>query len=183
MGENGIMRYAGTAVAVEPIGDELERSSNEPAEVARVLDMREGTDDDALRGFLLVKAVDEALIAVLKPRLSAPGLAEQARALPTLPGKRHTVRPEAVQHDVAGWDEGTAARLAGKLAARRLGLDAARLPKGAYLLRLFVSESDALAADLFWLATALRRMEKGEDVEDAQPRALRALNGLMGLLR
>jgi len=179
---DGILRFGEMAVGVEVVGGELERSANEPREVAQVLDMRDGTDDCALRSFLLVKAVDEALFAVISPRLATPALAEQARTLPVRPGKRRVVRPEAVTRAVAGWDVAEAARLAEKLAARRLGPDAARLPKGAYLLRLFVSNSDGQASDLLRLSTALRRMEKGEEVEDTDTVALRALRGLLGML-
>ena len=83
---------------------------------------------------------------------------------------------------VLGWDTQEAVRLAEKLAARRLCPESARLPKGAYLLRLFLSEDDALAADLLALGPALRRMEKGEEVEGTGPRAERALLSLLGLL-
>ena len=41
--------------------------------------------------------------------------------------------------------EQEAARLVEKLAARRLGPDAARLPRGVYLFRLFISDDDDLA--------------------------------------
>ncbi|MHC4958301.1 MAG: hypothetical protein ACYTGN_07980 [Planctomycetota bacterium] len=183
LGTDGMLRFEGFEVAVEPLGEDLERSAAEPPEVAQVLDMRDHTPDEALRTFLLAKAVDEAAHVLLAPRLSTPGLSEQARALPTRPGKRFAIRPEALRHAaIEGWDEREAARLAEKLAARRLGPDAARLPKGAYLIRLFLSESDVLAADLIWLGVALRRMEKGEDVPGAAERGLRSLRSLLGLL-
>ena len=75
-----------------------------------------------------------------------------------------------------------AARAVEKLAARRIGPEWARVPRGAYLLRLFFSENDALAADLLALGPALRRMEKGEEALGTVPRAERALRGLLGLL-
>jgi hypothetical protein len=56
------------------------------------------------------------------------------------------------------------------------------VPKGAYVLRLFYSEDDALAADLLALGPALRRMEKGEGAAGTGPAAERALRGLLGLL-
>ena len=92
------------------------------------------------------------------------------------------VRPEAVARPVAGWDAQEAARAAERLAARRGGPEYARVPKGAYLLRLFYSEDDTLAADLLALGPALRRMEKGEATPGTGPAAERALRGLFGLL-
>ena len=129
LGEDGVLRFAGFEVAAEPLGDGLERSPNEPPEVARVLDMHEQTPDDALRRFLLAKAVDEAAHALVAPRLATPGLSEQARGLPTPVLRR-------------SW----------------------------------------LERNLIWLGLALRRMEKGEDVEGASERALRSLRRLLGLL-
>ena len=182
---DGTLRFDGYEIHAEVSDTDdvaMPRSPNEPAEVKRALDMREGTDDAALRDFLLVKAVDEALAAVVAPHLQTPELVAKARALPAKPGKRIAIRPEAVARPVAGWDAGDALRAAEKLAARRLGPDWARLPKGAYVLRLFLSEDDALAADLLALGPALRRMEKGDAVADTEEMAFRALRGLLGLL-
>ena len=75
-----------------------------------------------------------------------------------------------------------AARTAERVADRRAGPEYARLPKGAYLLRLFYSEDDTLAADLLALGPALKRMEKGEGAPGTGPAAERALRGLFGLL-
>ena len=141
-----------------------------------------GTSLKALRDFLLVKAVDEALAAFLTPHLKDPEFVEKARAFPRKPGKRGGIRPEAVRATVAGWSEADAARAIGKVADRRIGPDGARLPRGAYLLRLLLHEDDRLAADLLALGPVLRRMEKGEPVESVEDRALRALKGLLGLL-
>ncbi|MHC4550650.1 MAG: hypothetical protein ACYTEZ_17960 [Planctomycetota bacterium] len=180
--KDGVLRFADLAYETEAAPGGLARSPREPPEVKKALDLREAAPDPALRDFLLVKAVDEALCALLAPRLHGHELAERARALPRRPGKRTAIRPEAVQRDVAGWDVKEAVRAAEKLAARRLGPEWARLPKGAYPLRLFVSENDELAADLLVLGPALRRMERGEVVEGSGPRAERALRGLLGLL-
>jgi hypothetical protein len=150
--------------------------------VKRALDLREAAPDPALKDFLLVKAVDEALFAFLSPRLAGHELEARARALPRGGGKRGAVRPEQVARPVKGWDTQEAARAVERVVARRAGPEWARLPRGAYLLRLFYSEDDALAADLLALGPALRRMEKGEAVEGTEPLAARALAGLLGLL-
>jgi hypothetical protein len=158
------------------------RSPLEPPEVKRALDLRETAPDPALKDFLLVKAVDEALFAFLEPKMRSHEIEEKARALPRRPGKRAPVRPEAVARPVAGWDVQEAARIADRAADRRAGPEFVRVPKGAYLLRLFYSEDDTLAADLLSLGPALRKMEKGEAVEGTAPAAERALRGLLGLL-
>jgi hypothetical protein len=158
------------------------RGPLEPPEVKRALDLRETAPDPALKEFLLVKAVDEALFAFLSPRLRSHEIEEKARAVPRRPGKRAPVRPEAVARPVAGWDPQEAARIVERVADRRPGPELARIPKGAYLLRLFYSEDDALAADLLALGPALRRMEKGEAAPGTGPAAERALRGLLGLL-
>ncbi|MCK6459380.1 MAG: hypothetical protein L6Q95_05740 [Planctomycetes bacterium] len=158
------------------------RSPLEPPEVKRALDLRETAPDQALKDFLLVKAVDEALLAFLEPRMRGHEIEEKARALPRRPGKRAVVRPEAVARPAAGWDVQEAARIAERAADRRAGPEFLRVPKGAYLLRLFYSDDDTLAADLLALGPALRRMEKGEAVEGTGPAAERALRGLLGLL-
>ena len=180
--KEGVLRFGEFEFTAEAVSEGLARSPHEPPEVKKALDMREGAPDPALADFLLVKAVDEALFALLSPRLPEPALVEKARALPRKPGKRLVVRPEAVRRPVEGWDAAEAARGAEKVAARRLGPAWARLPRGAYVLRLFFSENDELAADLLALGTALRRMEKGEEVAGTAPRAERALRGLLGLL-
>jgi len=179
---SGTLRFGEFEFETAAEGPDLPRTAVEPAAVRQILDMREGTNDDSLRDFLLVKAVDEALAAVIAPRLQTTELSELARALPQRPGKRLAIRPEAVARPVHGWDAGDALRGAEKLAARRLGPEWARLPRGAYILRLFLSEDDALAADLLALGPALRRMQKGEEVADTAPKAMRALRGLLGLL-
>lgn len=158
------------------------RSPLEPPEVKRALDLRETAPDEALKEFLLAKAVDEALYAFLAPRLRSHELEERARAVPRRPGKRMVVRPEAVARPVAGWDVQEAARTAERVADRRAGPEYARVPKGAYLLRLFYSDDDTLAADLLALGPALRRMEKGEPAPGSGPTAERALRGLFALL-
>lgn len=160
----------------------LPRGPHEPPEVKRALDLREATADPALRDFLLAKAVDEALFALLAPRLARAETVERARAFPTKAGKRGAVRPEAVRAEVPGWDVAEAARAVEKVAERRAGPEWARLPRGAYVLRLLVAEDDALAGDLLALAPALRRMERGEAVEGTRDRAERALRGLLGRL-
>jgi len=158
------------------------RSPLEPPEVKRALDLRETAPDPALKEFLLVKAVDEALFAFLAPRLKSYELEEKVRAVPRGPGKRAPVRPEAVARKVEGWDVQEAARIVERVADRRAGPEYARVPKGAYLLRLFYSEDDTLAADLLALGPALRRMEKGEAAPGTGPLAERALRGLFSLL-
>jgi len=160
----------------------LPRLPEEPKEVKRALDLRESTADPALRDFLLAKAVDEALYALLAPRLGGEGLVAKAREFPRKPGKRGVVRPEAVRAAAEGWDEVEAARAVERVAARRAGPEWARLPRGAYLLRLLVVPDDALASDLLAIAPALRRMEKGETVEGSAGRAERALRRLLSLL-
>jgi hypothetical protein len=157
------------------------RSPLEPPEVKRALDLRETAPDAGLKEFLLVKAVDEALFAFLAPKLKGHELESKARAVPRRPGKRAPVRPEAVTRAVAGWDAAEAARAVERVADRRAGPEYARVPKGAYLLRLFYTEDDVLAADLLSLGPALRKMEKGEAVEGTEPVAERALRGLLGL--
>ena len=190
VGSDGVLRFAGFEIAAEVAagvaGAGIPRSPSEPPEVKRMLDLREASPDEALRDFLLVKAVDEALAALLAPRLGSGEWLARARQMPRRPGKRFVVRPEAVQRPVAGWAPREAARAVEKLAARRLGPDWARLPKGAYLVRLFLSEDDGLAADLIALGPALRRMEKGEEpldpgtVRERGERSLRALLGRLG---
>ncbi len=180
--EAGTLRFGDFQITAEVSEPGVPRTRNEPPDVKRALDMYEGTRDEALRSFLLVKAVDEALAALLGPMLSDAALVEKARSLPQKPGKGYAVRPEAVQRGVEGWNNADALRVAEKLAARRLGPDAARLPKGAYLLRLFLSEDDRLAADLLVLGTALKRMGKGSPVEGTDDQAIRALRALLGLL-
>jgi hypothetical protein len=173
------MQLAFKALRVEPSG--VPRSPLETQEVRRALDLRETAPDEALRDFLLVKAVDEALFAFLGPRLMSREIEEKARAVPRRPGKRMVVRPEAVARPVAGWDVQEAARLVERVADRRAGPEIARIPKGAYLLRLFYSEDDALAADLLALGPPLRKMEKGEAVEGTGQAAERALRALFAL--
>ncbi|HEX5137809.1 MAG TPA: hypothetical protein VFY93_12605 [Planctomycetota bacterium] len=166
----------------QPVTSGVPRSPLEPPEVKRALDLRETAPDVALKDFLLVKAVDEALFAFLEPRMRSHEIEEKARALPRRPGKRAVVRPEGVARAAAGWDVQEAARIAERAADRRAGPEFVRVPKGAYLLRLFYSEDDTLAADLLSLGPALRKMEKGEAVEGTGPAAERALLGLLGLL-
>ncbi len=158
------------------------RSPLEPPEVKRALDLRETALDPALKEFLLVKAVDELLFAFLAPKLKSYELEEKARAVPRRPGKRAAVRPEAVMRPVQGWDAQEAARAVERAAERRAGPEYARLPKGAYLVRLFYSEDDTLAADLLALGPALRRMERGEAAPGSGRAAERALRGLLALL-
>lgn len=179
---SGRMLFGGHSFEAAGVAPGIARSAAEPPGVKTVLDLREGTEDAALRDFLLVKAVDEALHAVLAPRLPGADLPERARALPRAPGTRGAVRPEAVARDVAGWQAQEAARGVEKLAARRAGPEWARLPRGAYLLRLFLSDDDALAADLLALGPLLRRMEKGEAVEGACGIAERSLPKLLGMV-
>jgi hypothetical protein len=181
---DGTLSFGGESFrAAAGAGAELARGAHEPPEVKKALDLRAAAPDPALADFLLVKAVDEALAAVLMPHLKESRLVERARALPRKPGKRFVVRPEAVQRpDVAGWDPQEAARGVEKIAARRAGPEWARLPKGAYVLHLFVREDAALAADLLALGPALRRMEKGETAEGTAAPAERALHALLGLL-
>ncbi len=182
LGRDGVLRFAGREFSGPAPGPGLARSGAEPPEVKRALDLRDANQDPALRDFLLVKAVDEALFALLGPRMGQPALLAAARAFPTKPGKRGTVRPEAVRSKAAGWDEAEAARAVEKLAERRAGPEWARLPRGAYLVRLFVKEDDALTEDLLALGPVLRRMEKGVGVTGEGERAERALRGLLGLL-
>jgi len=179
---DGVLRVGDSRVGGGAPVEGLPRSPNEPPEVKRALDLREGSADESLRDFLLVKAVDEALFALLAPRLARTETIERARAFPTRAGKRGAVRPEAVRAGVPGWDVAEAARAVEKVAERRAGPEWARLPRGAYLLRLLVANDDALAADLLALAPALRRMERGERVEGTRERAERALRSLLGLL-
>ena len=180
--KEGLLRFCGEEYQAEITGGGLARSALEPPEVKRALDMYEVSPDEGLKSFLLVKAVDEALAAVLVPQLSASSLVSKARALPTRPGKRRAVRPEAVQRKVEGWDNDEAVRAAEKVAAQRVGPDWARLPRGAYLLRLFLDDSDELAGDLLALGAALKQMEKGSEIAGTDERALRALSNLLALL-
>jgi len=182
---DGVLRFSEFEFRTEATAaDEaaVPRSAHEPPETKKALDLRESTGDPALRDFLLAKAVDEAVFAYLAPRLAAPATVERARALPRRPGKRFVVRPEAVARPVAGWDAAEAARCVEKVASRRLGPEWARVPKAAYPLRLFFGDDDALAADLLALGPALRRMERGEEVEGTAPTAAQALRGLLALL-
>jgi hypothetical protein len=181
--KDGALRFGEAefrAAAAEAKG--VPRSPLEPPEVKRALDLHDAAPDPALKEFLLVKAVDEALFAFLGPRLGSHELEGRARAVPRGGGKRGAVRPEQVARPVAGWDVQEAARAVERVADRRAGPEWGRLPKGAYLLRLFYSEDDALAGDLLALGPALRRMEKGESVPGTGPAAERALRGLLGLL-
>jgi len=179
---DGVLRFGEFEFRTESVAGALPRGANEPPEVKKALDLHDAAPDPALKEFLLVKAVDEALFALLSPQLRGHVLSEKARGLPQKPGKRGAVRPEAVRRAVDGWDEREAAKSAEKLAARRSGPEWARLPKGAYLLRLFLSEDDQLAADVLALGPILRRMEKGEPVDGARERAERALRALLGML-
>lgn len=180
--KDNVLRFSDLEFRAEAAGEALPRVADEPPEVKKALDLYETAPDPGLRDFLLVKAVDEALFALLSPRLGEVALVEQARALPRKPGKRFHVRPEAVQRPVDGWDPVEAARAVEKLASRRIGPEWARLPRGAYVLRLFSSDDDGLAADLLALGPALRRMEKGEAVAGTGERAGRALRKVLGLL-
>jgi hypothetical protein len=180
---DGTLAFGEESFRAAPGGTEFARGAHEPPEVKKALDLRAAAPDPALADFLLVKAVDEALAALLTPHLQGSRLVERARALPHKPGKRFVVRPEAVQRpDVPGWDPQDAARGVEKIAARRAGPEWARLPRGAYVLHLFVHEDAALAADLLALGPALRRMEKGETAEGTAAPAERALHALLGLL-
>ena len=103
VGKDAAIRFAGLefrAAKAEATG--VPRSPLEPPEVKRALDLRETAPDEALKEFLLAKAVDEALFAFLAPRLRSHELEERARAVPRRPGKRMVVRPEAVARPVAG---------------------------------------------------------------------------------
>ncbi|MGQ0614955.1 MAG: hypothetical protein ACT4PV_14565 [Planctomycetaceae bacterium] len=182
LGRDGVLRFAGREFTGPAPGPGLARSGAEPPEVKRALDLLDASHDPALRGFLLVKAVDEALFALLGPSMGQPSFLAAARAFPTKPGKRGAVRPEAVRAKAAGWDAAEAARAVEKVAERRAGPEWARLPKGAYLLRLFVKQDDALTEDLLALGPVLRQMEKGVGVPGEGGRAERALRGLLGLL-
>ncbi|MHC4408885.1 MAG: hypothetical protein ACYS0F_07770 [Planctomycetota bacterium] len=164
-----------------PAGD-LPRAGNEPPEAKQALDMFEGSGDEALKDFLLVKAVDAAVQTLVAPQLGSNEWLNAARALPQRPGKRQSVRPESVRRPVEGWDENDAARAADKLATKRAGPEWARLPKAAYPWHLFGNLEAALAADLIALGPPLRAMEKGESVEGVRERALRAWSSLAGLL-
>ncbi|MHC4938038.1 MAG: hypothetical protein ACYTHK_03620 [Planctomycetota bacterium] len=175
--EFGDQSYDGEA----PTGD-LPRSANEPPEAKQALDLFEASDDEALKDFLLCKAIDAAVTALVTPHLGSHAWLNAARALPQKPGKRQAVRPEAVRRPVEGWDEADAARAADKLAAKRAGPEWARLPKAAYPWHLFGDLEAGLAADLIALGPALRAMEKGESVEGVRERAMRAWISLAGLL-
>jgi len=182
---DGVLRFGEFEFRAEPVAASearFERAAHEPPEVRKILDLREQAPDEALADFLLVKAVDETLLAVLQPHLSGNALATKARNLPRRPGKRFAVRPEAVASDIEGWDRAEAARGVEKVAARRAGPEWARLPKGAYLLRLFLGADEALTADLLALGPALKRMEKGEAAPGARERGERALRALLSRL-
>ena len=182
---DGVLEFGEREFRSETVADALARGPHEPPGVRQALDLRASTEDEALQDFLLVKAVDEALAAVLGPGLSGNAWLNRARELPRKPGKKLTLRPEALRRPVTGWDVDEAVRAAERLANRRLGPEWARLPRGAYLLRLFGSEDDVLAGDLLALGPALRRMEKGEAPEDpdaVRERARRALAALLGML-
>ncbi|MEM8882601.1 MAG: hypothetical protein AAGD14_00860 [Planctomycetota bacterium] len=167
----------------EPVEqEELPRSVNEPRETKQALDLFLASPDEALKDFLLVKAIDAGLLALLGPKLGTHAWVTAARALPRRPGKRAGVRPEAVQRDLPGWDPEEAARGADKLANKRAGPEWARLPKAPYCYHLFGGADDALTTDLLTLGPALKRMEKGETVEDIRPVALRVWRTLAGSL-
>ncbi|MHC4955248.1 MAG: hypothetical protein ACYTGZ_15450 [Planctomycetota bacterium] len=161
---------------------ELPRSSGEPPDAKQALDLFAISDDESLKDFLLVKAVDAALLALLGPKLGSHEWVGKARELPHRPGKRQGVRPEAVQRPVEGWEVKDAQRAADRLSARRAGPEWAKLPNAAYMLRLFWLEDDRLAADLLALGPALKRMERGESVEGVRERATRCWKSLAGLL-
>jgi len=182
---DGVLEFADREFRSETVSDALARGPNEPPGVRQALDLRAATEDVALQDFLLVKAVDEALAALLAPELSGVAWLNRARELPRKPGKKLALRPEALRRTVAGWNVDEAVRAAERLANRRLGPEWARLPRGAYLLRLFGSEDDALAEDLLALGPALRRMERGEapgEPDAVRERARRALSALLGML-
>ncbi len=181
---DGTLRFSTFEFRAEPVlgGGKFKRSAHEPPEVKKVLDMRDQAPDEGLADFLLVKAVDEALLAVLQPHLAGNALPTKARAFPRRPGKRFSVRPEAVTLDIPGWDSEMAARGVEKVAARRAGPEWARLPKGAYLLRLLLGADDPLTTDLLALGPALGRMQKGEAVPDTRKRAETTLHALLSRL-
>ena len=166
----------------EGVEEALPRSANEPVETKQALDLFEVSDDEGLKDFLLVKAIDAALPTIMAPKLASNDWLDQARALPHRPGKRKLVRPEAVQRPVEGWQIQDAQRAADRMAARRAGPEWAKIPNAAYMLRLFWLEDDDLAADMLALGPAMRRMEKGETAEDVRERALRVWTAVSGLL-
>lgn len=178
----GTLRFPGHEFAPGPAPEGLPRSGAEPPEVKKALDLHEATSDPGLRDFLMVKALDELVFAILAPRMGSHALIEKALALPRHPGKRMAVRPEVVTFDIPGWQPSEAASAVEKFAARRIGPEWARMPKAAYLLRLLLGVEDSIAADLLALGPALRRLEKGENVEGSGDRAEGALRGLLGLL-
>ncbi len=178
----GTLRFPGHEFAPGAAPEGLPRSGAEPPEVKKALDLYEATSDPALRDFLMVKALDELVFAILAPRMGSHALLEKALALPRHPGKRMAVRPEVVTLDIPGWQPSEAASAVEKFAARRIGPEWARMPKAAYLLRLLLDVEDGIAADLLALGPALRRLEKGENVEGSGDRAEGALRGLLGLL-
>ena len=161
---------------------DLPRSSNEPSDVKQALDLFAVSDDESLKDFLLVKAVDSALLHILAAKLGSHEWVQKARELPHLPGKRQGVRPEAVLRPVEGWETKAAQRAVDRLAARRAGPELGRIPNGAYVLRLFWLEDDRLAADLLALGPAMKRLERGETVEGVRQHAERAWKSLAGLL-
>jgi len=160
----------------------LPRSSKEPSDVKQALDMYAVSDDEALKDFLLAKAVDSTLLFLLSSKLGSHEWVQKARDLPRMPGKRQAVRAEAVIRPIEGWETKAAQRAVDKLAARRAGPELARVPNGAYLMRLFWLEDDRLAADLLALGPAMKRLERGETVEGVRSHALRAWKSLAGLL-
>lgn len=164
------------------VPDELPRSANEPPAAKQALDLFMASGDEGLKDFLLVKAIDAALHTYVAPRLGSHAWINRARLLPRPPGKRASVRPEAVRRAIEGWDEAEAGRVADKLAAKRAGPEWAKIPKAAYPLRLFEIEDDELTADILALGPALKAMEKGEAVGGVRERAMRVWASVSGLL-
>jgi len=181
-GDQSFELDAGGSAPDEARDQALPRSANEPPEARQALDLLAASGDPELGDFLLVKAVDAAVQALVAPKLGSHAWVNAARALPRRPGKRQAVRPEAVRRPVEGWDEEDAARAADKLATKRAGPEWARIPKAAYPWHLFGDLDAALAADLLALGPALRAMEKGEGVAGVRERARRCWTALAGLL-
>lgn len=177
---DGTLRFLDREFRTVASEEDVPRSADEPPEVRRALDLRAAATDPALRDFLLVKAVEEAVVALVAPRLGTNEWLERARTFPRKPGKRFTIRPEAVTLMIPGWEPQQAAIFLEKLAERRAGPEWARLPKAAYPIRLLLAREDGLAEDLLFLGPVLRRMEKGEAVQGAAERAARALKTLLG---
>jgi len=181
--DTGRMEFGDQSFDLEAaVSDDLPRAGNEPADAKRALDLFEASGDEALKDFLLVKAIDAAVQALVAPRLASNEWVNAARALPQRPGKRQAVRLEAVRRPVEGWDEAEAARAADRLATKRAGPEWAHVPKAAYPWHLFGDLDAGLAADLLALGPPLRAMEKGEAVEGVRARARRAWSSLAGLL-